>query len=776
MKKKTVSGIMLTLLLTSMLTLTFNMALATSTEYKVLVDEGHSEWLVSGNAQTLIQALEDKGYIVETFSGMLTQSLLNTYSVLVIGTAWSLFVQSEIQAIEDFVQNGGGLWLTGLGWSWVDYHPGSTIEDYPMNKIAQKFGAFFNPDIIFDPTDYTNVPASAIFHSPFIETHPATQGVNIIGATEAFHGSISIQTGTILTAGDEDSYGGYHESPYPNPGSHPPNCAAIEFGAGKVIVVSQEGFFIDNFIDEYDNKMLGLNIVDWLATPVIPATVDINPDTLNLEGRGQWITAYIQLPEEYNAEDIDATTILLNGTISPVLDPKYEFVTNPSEYLVDYNEDGISERMARFDKAEVISYISESLGFEPADSTEVALTVAGELYDGTPFEGSCVIRAMTPQKKKLKPTLTLIGPWSGAELDAFMPVLRAFEEKTGIDVEYKMYRTEDLISLLPAQFENGTTPGDLIFMWSSRFIEENGQEGHILDVTDLVDETDFLKGTLDPVKVGDTLYGGAYTGKVKPGFWFRKSFFVNNDLTPPTTWAEFLTLLEDIAAIPGIVNPILSGDGVGWPLSDITEHFIATYGGPELHRNLTAGTVAWNSPQIKSIFTDYLVPLLAGDFSDPKTWDTYILNWWNGEYGLYFMGSWITRMVDDPTDLGVFSLPEAPGAEGVVAHTDYFFAPAYTEHPKEAKELFKFLASEEAQSIQVAQGGHIATNIHVPLDAYPPVDRQVAEVVQGKEILTDLDDAIGGVFQVTFWNQLKLLWVAPTQLDDVLNAIEAVAP
>ena len=43
--------------------------------YKVLIDEGHSEWLVSGNAQTLIQALEDKGYVVDTFTGTLTQSL-----------------------------------------------------------------------------------------------------------------------------------------------------------------------------------------------------------------------------------------------------------------------------------------------------------------------------------------------------------------------------------------------------------------------------------------------------------------------------------------------------------------------------------------------------------------------------------------------------------------------------------------------------------------------------------------------------------------------------
>ncbi len=294
----------------------------------------------------------------------------------------------------------------------------------------------------------------------------------------------------------------------------------------------------------------------------------------------------------------------------------------------------------------------------------------------------------------------------------------------------------------------------------------------------MIDEADFRPGVLDLVKVNDKLYGGAYTGKGKPGFWYRKSFFAANNLTEPTTWAEFLTLLDDIAAIPGIVNPILSGDGVGWPLSDITEHFIATYGGPQLHRDLTNGTVAWNSTQVRDIFATYLVPLLAGNFSDPKPWDVYIENWWNGsEYGLYFMGSWITGMVDDPTDLSVFPLPGAPGAEGVVFSADYFFVPAYTEHPKEALELFQFLASEEGQSLQVAQGGHIATNINVPLDAYPlGVDRDMAVAMIGKETLLDLDDTIGGEFQTTFWSQLQLLWVSPGLLDDVLEAIEAKAP
>jgi len=116
--------------------------------------------------------------------------------------------------------------------------------------------------------------------------------------------------------------------------------------------------------------------------------VDIDPNTLNLRSKGKWITAYIQLPEGYSATDIDASTILLNGTISPVLDPTYGFVTNPSGYLVDYNNDGILERMVKFDRATVESWIYHTQGITYGN---VALTLTGKLFDGTRFEGTDII-------------------------------------------------------------------------------------------------------------------------------------------------------------------------------------------------------------------------------------------------------------------------------------------------------------------------------------------------------------------------------------------------
>lgn len=369
-------------------------------------------------------------------------------------------------------------------------------------------------------------------------------------------------------------------------------------------------------------------------------------------------------------------------------------------------------------------------------------------------------------------TLTVIGPWSGAEMDAFVPVLQEFEKQTGIDVEYKIYRAEDLANLLPAQFAAKRAPGDVIFMWAS-FIREYGQKGHIMPLTDVLNEANYLPGSLDAVKVGKELYGAAYTGKVKPGFWYRKSFFEKNGLQPPRTWDEFISLLEKIKKIPGIKAPIASGDGVGWPLSDVTEHFLVTFGGPELQYDLIEGNIRWDSNIVMNAMNKLTYLLDKKYFGEPTEWTLVLKQWWAGDYALYFMGSWITGMVDDPNDLGVFSLP---GAKGVVFGADYAFVPKYTQHSEEAKKLIAWLCGPEGQAFQVKQGGHIATAKGIDLSNYPPVDREVAKIIEGITALPDLDDSIGGEFQPAFWNQLKLLWVQPGRINDVIRTLQDKAP
>jgi len=101
---------------------------------------------------------------------------------------------------------------------------------------------------------------------------------------------------------------------------------------------------------------------------IVPATIDIDSDTINLKSQDKWITCYIELPEGYDIEDIRVDTITLNGLSA-------EWAKVKGSVLV-----------VKFDRQDVHAILS------PGDAT---LTVRGEV-NGTTFEGSDTIRVIEP--------------------------------------------------------------------------------------------------------------------------------------------------------------------------------------------------------------------------------------------------------------------------------------------------------------------------------------------------------------------------------------------
>jgi len=125
---------------------------------QVLFTSGHGEWVKAPQFEALRQVLVGEGYTVSEVNGVLSAGILAGHSLLFIGNAWSAFTEAEIAAIEQYVRNGGGLMMVGLGWSW-----NGDLDDYPMNRVAAPFGARWMPGAIVDPTHQHN--GSAIFRT-----------------------------------------------------------------------------------------------------------------------------------------------------------------------------------------------------------------------------------------------------------------------------------------------------------------------------------------------------------------------------------------------------------------------------------------------------------------------------------------------------------------------------------------------------------------------------------------------------------------------------------
>lgn len=379
-----------------------------------------------------------------------------------------------------------------------------------------------------------------------------------------------------------------------------------------------------------------------------------------------------------------------------------------------------------------------------------------------------------------KPTLTVYALWSGSEQHNFEQVLGNFTASTGIEVNYVPFTTEDLLISVPLQLKNPPYDVDVIIAPWPYWIRDNSP--YLSAVNSAISESQFPANIISPVKdESGNIWAAPFKLSGKPGFWYRTSFFQNNGLTVPTTYDEFVnTLLPAIKAIPGIEQAIASGDTVGWPLSDTTEGFIIGLGGAQLQLDLETGPSVrnWTDPQVKSVFEKLTSLLESGYFSTPAAWEPQIAKLWEGKYGLYWQGGFITTLPEvlDASDLNFFGFP---GTDGVVGAVDYALVTKEAPHLNEAKQLVQYLAGVEAQTIMVQQGGFLATNTGVPASVYSAIDKKVVDFMgqAGVTIVADLDDTIGGQWQTTFWDQLKLLWTSPSTstMNGVLDALETAA-
>lgn len=111
------------------------------------------------------------------------------------------------------------------------------------------------------------------------------------------------------------------------------------------------------------------------------ATIDFDPDTLNLTSGGKWGTCYIELPEDYNVEEIAPETVRLWIGSNSILAEDKPFTVG------DYDVDGIPDLMVKFSREAIIGFLQDA-GITTGD---VTLTINGQVGSSM-FEGTDTIR------------------------------------------------------------------------------------------------------------------------------------------------------------------------------------------------------------------------------------------------------------------------------------------------------------------------------------------------------------------------------------------------
>ncbi|WP_319641651.1 NHL repeat-containing protein [Methanovulcanius yangii] len=116
-----------------------------------------------------------------------------------------------------------------------------------------------------------------------------------------------------------------------------------------------------------------------IATELV-ATVDLDPDVIKLGSKGNVVTAYIELPPEYGADDFGEGPVRLVTVNGQYVDlPAIEPNT-----VGDYDEDAIPDLMVKFDRQILEEFLTEG---------ENEISVLGTLSDGMYYSGVDAIRA-----------------------------------------------------------------------------------------------------------------------------------------------------------------------------------------------------------------------------------------------------------------------------------------------------------------------------------------------------------------------------------------------
>lgn len=141
-------------------------------------------------------------------------------------------------------------------------------------------------------------------------------------------------------------------------------CSWEEEYSGTVMVEVTDGEFYDT-----DSTTV--------IVKTLEATIVFDPETLNLLSEGEYVTVYIELPDGYDVEDIDLSSLLLNGEV-PIGEWPWE--------IEDEDEDGIPDLKVKFDREAV----QELLKLGENES----IVITGLLNDGTAFGGEDRIRVI----------------------------------------------------------------------------------------------------------------------------------------------------------------------------------------------------------------------------------------------------------------------------------------------------------------------------------------------------------------------------------------------
>lgn len=390
--------------------------------------------------------------------------------------------------------------------------------------------------------------------------------------------------------------------------------------------------------------------------------------------------------------------------------------------------------------------------------------------------------------------VTVDGPFADADVVRFDASMVAFEEATGIDVQY--IGGKEFETTISVRVDAGDAP-DIADFPQPGLLNTFVSQGTVVDPTDWI-PADWLseqynQSWLDMANMSGQVAGVWHRFNGKSLVWYPLDDFEAAGYEVPTSWAELQTLMDTIVSdgdAPWCIG-VESGGATGWAATDWTEEMMLRTTSLENYDAWVAGDLPFNSPEVTAAIEawsniwfddDYVfggrASIVTTNFGDAPApmFETPPQCW------LHKQGNFITSFFPEGSqfgvDYGVFYLPPVDEAYGRPFLVAGDIMAMFNDRP-EVRALMEYFTVPQSASGWLSDGGALAVHQTATPDMYgQELERSLAVLVsEATSFRFDGSDLMpGAVGAGTFWTGMVDYVSGAADLETVLSDIDASWP
>ena len=393
----------------------------------------------------------------------------------------------------------------------------------------------------------------------------------------------------------------------------------------------------------------------------------------------------------------------------------------------------------------------------------------------------------------------ILGAFGGAEADAFAESLAAFEEESGIDIQY--VPDQDFTTTIQQRVGASDAPDIGLFPQPGGLVGL-AEDGAIQPIDSFLDydslNRSLIPGFLDSAQFNGRVYGAPMRMAVKSLVWYPKPAYEEGGYsTEPANLGELTKIADEIRG-SGTAPWCMgweSDQATGWVGTDWIEEYMLRLHGPDVYDDWTSHAIPFNDPRVVEAFdafgelvkTEGSVPggaqgvlntpfgeAMTPAFKDPP--GCYLHRQGNFASGLY--PAEVQENLDERVGLYVFP-PAEGGFEGQPILGGGDLAALFNGNDEDSIKVMEFLTSDQFGVEWAKIGGWLSPHSTFDMENYPnQTTKDIAQIAIDADVFrydgSDLmPTAVGGG---SFWAGMVQWMTGSKTTQQVVDDIEASWP